>query len=99
MSQTRLLALRSIAFGCAVLAFAPGHIASADNIVGTVVAPAREAAGEGAFRHLQALQEIANANNGNRAAGSPGYDRSADYVAARLREAGYAVRFQEFEFP
>jgi aminopeptidase Y len=54
---------------------------------------------EGPFGHLQALQEIADANGGNRAAGTPGYDRSADYVAERLREAGYDVRFEEFTFP
>jgi len=53
----------------------------------------------GAFRHLQALQEIASANGGNRAAGTPGYDRSAEYVQQRLKEAGYTVRFEEFEFP
>jgi Zn-dependent M28 family amino/carboxypeptidase len=55
--------------------------------------------GEGAFRHLQAFQEIAAANGGTRASGTPGYDRSADYVAEKLRTAGYVVRFEEFEFP
>src|SRR5215471_18394699 len=55
--------------------------------------------GEDAFRHLQALQDIAAASSGNRAAGTIGYDRSAQYVAERLKEAGYAVRFEEFEFP
>jgi Zn-dependent M28 family amino/carboxypeptidase len=55
--------------------------------------------GDGAFRHLQALQDIASANGGNRAAGTPGYDRSADYVAEQLKAAGYAVRFEEFDFP
>ena len=33
------------------------------------------------------------------AAGTPGYDRSAEYVADRLKEAGYLVHFEEFEFP
>src|SRR6266567_3390676 len=28
-----------------------------------------------------------------------GYDRSAEYVAERLKEAGYLVHFEEFEFP
>jgi Zn-dependent M28 family amino/carboxypeptidase len=55
--------------------------------------------GEGAFRHLQAFQEIASANGGTRASGTLGYDRSADYVADKLRAAGYVVRFEEFEFP
>lgn len=61
--------------------------------------PVDAALNAGAFRHLQALQDIASASGGNRAAGTPGYDRSAEYVAARLKEAGYAVRFEEFEFP
>ena len=52
-------------------------------------------ANEGAFRHLQAFQEIAAANGGTRASGTPGYDRSADYVAEKLRAAGYVVRFEE----
>jgi Zn-dependent M28 family amino/carboxypeptidase len=72
-------------------------IAGANDIVPAV--RLEPGAGEGAFRHLQALQDIASANGGNRAAGTPGYDRSAEYVAERLKEAGYAVRFEEFEFP
>jgi Zn-dependent M28 family amino/carboxypeptidase len=51
------------------------------------------------FRHVQALQDIATANGGNRAAGTAGYDRSAEYVADQLRAAGYAVRIEEFTFP
>jgi PA domain len=50
-------------------------------------------------RHLRALQDIASVSGGNRAAGTPGYDRSAEYVAERLKEAGYLVQFEEFEFP
>jgi Zn-dependent M28 family amino/carboxypeptidase len=76
-------------------------MARADDIVGRP--PARGLSdltiGEGALRHLQALQDIAAASGGNRAAGTVGYDRSAQYVAERLREVGYAVRFEEFEFP
>ncbi len=51
------------------------------------------------LRHVQALQTIADASGGNRAAGTPGYDRSADYVADQLRNAGYKVRLEEFTFP
>jgi Zn-dependent M28 family amino/carboxypeptidase len=58
-----------------------------------------EVQGEGAFAHVRAFQEIATANGGNRAAGTPGYDRSADYVTERLRSAGYMVRFEEFTVP
>jgi hypothetical protein len=45
------------------------------------------------------LQDIASASGGNRAAGTSGYDRSAEYVAERLKEDGYIVRLEEFEFP
>jgi Zn-dependent M28 family amino/carboxypeptidase len=48
--------------------------------------------------HLAAFQQIAARNGGNRAAGTAGYDESARYVAARMRAAGYRVRFQEFSF-
>jgi Zn-dependent M28 family amino/carboxypeptidase len=61
--------------------------------------PPETAANAGAFRHLQALQDIATSNGGNRAAGTPGYDRSAEYVSEQLAKAGYQVRFEEFEFP
>ncbi len=64
-------------------------------------APPRRPPGSatGAFRHLQVLQDIASANGGNRAAGTAGYDRSAEYVSEQLAQAGYQVRFEEFEFP
>ena len=49
--------------------------------------------------HLVALQRIADANGGTRAAGTRGYDASVDYVAARLRDAGWRVRLQRLRFP
>ncbi|GAA4197688.1 aminopeptidase PaaP [Streptosporangium oxazolinicum] len=47
--------------------------------------------------HLERLQAIADANGGNRAAATPGYDASLAYVANRLRDAGYRVTVQEFK--
>jgi Zn-dependent M28 family amino/carboxypeptidase len=47
--------------------------------------------------HLKKLQEIADANDGNRALGSPGYDASVDYVANTLRDKGFDVQTAEFE--
>jgi hypothetical protein len=47
-------------------------------------------------KHQQALQAIADANGGTRAAGTPGYDRSVDYVVNRLRDAGYAPQLFRF---
>lgn len=51
---------------------------------------------EGIRTHQRALQDIADANNGNRMAGSSGYRHSVSYVAAQMREAGYQVRLQDF---
>src|SRR5262245_60566428 len=82
-------------------AVAPGRVARAENIVDGAFAPhlLDAAASEGAFRHLRVLQDIASESGGNRAAGTVGYDRSAEYVAETLKEAGYRVHFEEFESP
>jgi Zn-dependent M28 family amino/carboxypeptidase len=53
----------------------------------------------GILAHERVFQRIANQNGGTRASGTPGYDASADYVARRLRAAGYTVTEQEFIFP
>ncbi len=52
----------------------------------------------GAVEHLQALQAIADANGGTRAAGTPGYEASVDYVVKTLRDAGWQVSIDEFPF-
>ncbi|WP_326548296.1 M28 family peptidase [Mycolicibacterium sp. ND9-15] len=49
------------------------------------------------YTHLRKLQEIADANNGNRADGTPGYDATVDYVAQFLRDKGFDVQTPEFE--
>lgn len=53
---------------------------------------------KGVMKHQKVLAEIAAANGGNRAAGTPGYDASADYVAQRMTKAGYVVTRQQFDF-
>ena len=53
---------------------------------------------EGVRSHQAALQAIADANNGTRVSGSPGYNQSADYAAKVFRDAGYIVTVQEFQF-
>jgi Zn-dependent M28 family amino/carboxypeptidase len=53
----------------------------------------------GILAHERAFQRIANANDGTRASGTPGYDASAAYVKQRLQRAGYAVTEQKFTFP
>jgi Zn-dependent M28 family amino/carboxypeptidase len=53
---------------------------------------------QGITQHLQALQNIATANGGTRASGTPGYAASRDYVAGRLHAAGLNVSIQQFDF-
>ena len=53
---------------------------------------------EGVHRHLVALQHIADTSGGNRAAATPGYEASADYIAGKLRAAGYDVSIPEFTY-
>ena len=58
---------------------------------------------EGVRAHQQAFQDIADANDdefypGTRVAGTLGYADSVDYVADKLKAAGYTVTFDEFDF-
>jgi Zn-dependent M28 family amino/carboxypeptidase len=53
---------------------------------------------EGLQQHLDALQAAADANGGNRAAGTPGYQASSDYVVERMTDAGYDVVLQPFTY-
>src|SRR3989338_5643219 len=53
---------------------------------------------ERALTHLNSLQKIAEANNGNRSAGSIGHELSANYIAQELLKAGYDVKLQPFSF-
>ena len=63
--------------------------------------PGRELAGkvtvDGMRAHLDKLSDIATGNNGSRAAGTPGYDASVDYVAGVLRDKGFDVETPEFD--
>src|SRR4051794_22473247 len=55
------------------------------------------------WNHMQKFQAIANANPGpdghpSRNSGEPGYLASANYVKAKMDEAGYDVRLQPYTF-
>lgn len=52
---------------------------------------------DGMYTHLQKLQEIADANDGNRGQGTPGLAASVDYVAQFLRDKGFDVETPEYE--
>ena len=53
---------------------------------------------DGARSHQAAFQAIADANDGTRAAGTPGYDATVDYMVDTLTEAGYDVELNGFPF-
>ncbi len=52
----------------------------------------------GIREHQAAFQAHSDNNGGNRVAGGPGYEASANYVTARMQAAGYTVSSQYFEF-
>jgi hypothetical protein len=49
------------------------------------------------YTHLRKLQEIADANRGSRAEGTPGYDATVDYVVKVLKDKGFDVATPEFD--
>jgi Zn-dependent M28 family amino/carboxypeptidase len=53
---------------------------------------------DGVREHQAAFQDIADDNGGTRAAGTPGYDESVDYVVERMEAAGYVVTLNTFPF-
>lgn len=53
---------------------------------------------EGVRRHQAALQAIADANGGTRAAGTPGYEQSVQYIVSQMTAAGYQVQLNAFPF-
>ena len=52
----------------------------------------------GVMEHEEQLQNIADANGGTRASGTPGYAASVDYVAGLPTGAGYDVTVQNFTY-
>lgn len=55
------------------------------------------------FAHLVAFQRISDRNpgpdgHGNRDTGHPGYEASVDYVSALMRQAGYRVTVQPYDY-
>ncbi|MPQ96481.1 M28 family peptidase [Modestobacter sp. I12A-02628] len=88
------LATATAALASSLLVAAPAVAAPHPNPNGF----ANRVSTEEVLGHLRALQGIADANGGNRASGTPGYDASGDYVQGLLEDAGYQVERQPFEF-
>jgi Zn-dependent M28 family amino/carboxypeptidase len=79
----------------AVVAAAPASAAPTNNTVRTLT---QAVTPEGVLNHMEALQAVADANGGDRAAGRPGYGASVDYVVSQLEGAAYDPQVQEFMF-
>jgi Zn-dependent M28 family amino/carboxypeptidase len=103
--MSRRLAATAATFGIALTGLAATQApVEADNSAGCVVRTNDSLRKvlecvtlEGAMEHEEAFQNIADANGGTRALGTPGYDESADYVEDRLEAAGYTVTRQTFD--
>ena len=95
--KTRRAVLATSAVSALALVVSVGLPANADN--GTDTSALREAvSAEAIIDHLEQLQLIADQNDGNRAAGTSGYEASAVYVEGQLQAAGYTTSRQEFSY-
>ncbi|MGV9771078.1 M28 family metallopeptidase [Streptosporangium sp. NPDC003464] len=82
------------------LAFVPPASAAATGLPDVLAeALSSQVKGKNVKKHLDSFQQIADANGGTRAAGTPGYDASLAYVKDKLRRAGYKVSTTDVEFP
>ena len=87
-----LLAISLVLSGCTASRLDPAGGVDARAVL-------EEFKGRGMEEHLEALQRIADDNDGNRASGTSGYEESARYVEERLRAAGYTPVRQAFTLP
>lgn len=92
-----LLTMLVVTFGIASPATAESN--SCDTRVNNTFAKLLECVTlDGVREHQAALQAIADANGGNRLAGTSGYDESVAYVAEKMTAAGYNVSLNGFPF-
>ncbi|MFB4283345.1 M28 family metallopeptidase [Nonomuraea sp. MTCD27] len=92
----RMLIVLIAALSLPLTLAAPVNAGGLDDVFAKLLV--KQVKGANAKKHLDALQAIGTANGGNRAAGTPGYDASVDYVAGKLRKAGYKVTLQPINF-
>lgn len=92
---TIALAAAVVVAGSLPAASAPNHSQSNNNNSDKLRAAVTV---DGILEHEEAFQAFTDANGGNRLAGAPGYELSAEYVYERAAAAGYDVEYQEFEY-
>ncbi|SHE69449.1 M28 family metallopeptidase [Streptoalloteichus hindustanus] len=94
-------ALGAVSCAAITLAAAPAHAepaAAAPDGPALARQLVRKVNVDGVNRHLVAFQRIADSNGGRRASSTPGHEASVNYVAGKLRDAGFDVSVQEFPF-
>src|ERR1700749_5150438 len=87
-----LLLITGLLVGCSPPR--PGPPAAAPDLGHSL---AKKVTTDGMFTHLRALQNIANANKGNRADGTTGYNASVEDVAKVLHDRGFEVSTPQFD--
>ena len=89
-------ALIAAALGCSRTAELPNPVAAGGPAVEFATGLQKRVTPDAMFAHLTKLQDIANAHDGTRAVGTPGYEASVDFVAEVLRSKGFDVTTPEF---
>jgi Zn-dependent M28 family amino/carboxypeptidase len=98
MDLSRLTCRRPAVAGLVALAVGAGAAPAVANPVSESKGFRKAVTVGGIREHQSALQQIANANGGNRATGTTGYDASVTYIAQRATAAGYDVSLDEFTY-
>ena len=90
----------AVVLACAMLAlvFAPSSEAKKQKKKSDASRLRQAVDAEDIKEHLKDLQDIALANDGNRASGQSGHEASVDYVEDVLDDAGYDTTRQVFDF-
>jgi Zn-dependent M28 family amino/carboxypeptidase len=92
----RRLLISAATMTVAALLLAPAALAAPDDV--NTQRLRNGVTTSGILNHMRALQRAANANDGNRAANTTGYEASLDYVERRMNRAGYETELVPFDF-
>jgi Zn-dependent M28 family amino/carboxypeptidase len=93
----RISRLSACVAALATLAFAPAALAQPNDVDSSALEDAVTV--DSVTEHQQALQNIADLNNGTRYTRTPGFAASAAYVKATLENAGYDAHYEMFNMP
>jgi hypothetical protein len=91
----RRLIVAALAAGVVAGCAPPQHAAAPAPNLGRMLAS--KVGVDGIYAHLHRFADIAAANKGSRADGTPGYDASVEYVANMLRNKGFDVQTPEYQ--